>query len=178
MIHAATRLVRLYLETHPTASVAQLLPAVPLEPGHATPAVPAIYDDHTDQTVAKDLDPPHTPALVVFADNDGQVEIKNASRGASTVVLADRVLVYVAYIDRDREPLDSTRDGSYTLRAVRRAVFRMAQEEAASTWRNLLDYRALQLRELTESRVRGAVGQSTMYGFVTAGLLVMDRAPT
>jgi hypothetical protein len=175
MIPTATRLVDRWLK-HPEYGVAAMLQTVPrLTPEgdlDEMPKVPDIYNDMETDELAKNLEPPTSPALVVYSDADPTVDVKGDYRQ-----ITDALIVSVAYITRDMPPARASLDGGYVLRAVRKSLTRFNDQRIAMPFRELNDFKVAAVREVRTVRVAGAVGRSQLWGFVLASLTVIDSAP-
>lgn len=163
---------------HPEYGVAALLPLVPRnKPGGGMwrlPETPTIYDDVQDKSVAAELEPTKVPALVVFADSDIDETPTPHESGAK----GDGLDVVIAYIVRNPSSLlDARRDGMFVLRAVRQSLHRLQTPKLSTGHRRLNGISISRVQRVTLQRVAGAVGRSTLAGFVIARYLMLDENP-
>lgn len=155
-----------------TFGVNALLLNVPRSEEHDLPEPVVIYTDLSDEDIAADRDPPATPALVAVVDS---ATTSRPVQGRLAVEM-ESVTVAIAYVDRDRGMIRSKLDGGYTLRAVRQSMT-LLQACRDDNYRMLNRIKILKVNQITEYRVTGSVGRSTLLGFVLVELHVQDLAP-
>jgi hypothetical protein len=155
-----------------TYGVNALLNAVPRSPEHNLPTPVAIYTDLSDEDVAADRDPNVVPALVVVVDS---ATSSRPVQGRPAVEM-DSVTVAIAYVDRDRSLIRSKLDGGYTLRAVRQSMT-LLQACRDDNYRVLNKIKLITVNQITEYRVTGTVGRSTLLGFILVEVHIQDLAP-
>lgn len=133
------------------------------------PQMPRIYNDIEDESVADSLDPPETPALVLFAESGA--EITQAQRTGRLVTHS--LVMTIAYITRDWPPLRASIEGGYVLQAVIRSLVDYNSEGKSLNYRKLNGIKVLSINELTQERVAANLGQSQLWGFVIAEVSVI-----
>lgn len=139
----------------------------------AAPKKVTIYDDIQDKSVAMELEPTITPALVVFCDSD--IEIP-ARWGNLSAIKGTGMIMAVSYIYRDMTPLEARQQGMFVLRAVQWSLRRFNSDKFSAGKRRLNDISISAIVRTRQQRVTGAVGASTLAGFVLAYLDVTDHA--
>lgn len=178
MIVETVRLLDRWLRSE-TYGVEVLLRDVPrLTPEGATdpmPAMPCIVNDTEDENVAKELEPAKVPALVLYGTNGPKMQIEKS--GSRKYHVVPTVLVAIAYITREMPPLQATRDGNYVLRAARRSLTAYNSLEKSKGFRRLNTITIAQISDVTEQQVKGAVGQSDLWGFLLATVVIIDSDP-
>jgi hypothetical protein len=174
VIVEATRLIDRWLR-HPQQCVGAMLQTVPRMTPEGEedpePENPLIYNDTEHEEVAANLDPPTSPALVLFADGELETDAHQRPRQVST-----ELIVAIAYVTRDMPPVAAARDGGYVLRAVRKSLNRYNDERLSFDFRELNGVKIAAVRRVEQQRVAGAVGQSQLWGFVIASLTVIDSS--
>lgn len=176
MINEATLLISEWLK-HPTHGVNAILATIPRHrvgggTDYPKPKDVTIYNDVDDDSVSKELEPDVVPALVVFCDSDMEVE---AGR-AGDKLKGNGLVVVIAYIVRDVDSwAKARRDGGFTLRAVRQSLNRLNTADHSNGYRKLNDVSISKVERITEQRVAGAVGRSTLAGFVLADLWLLEQ---
>ena len=155
-----------------TFGVNNLLSQVPRSEEHDLPTPVTIYTDLSDDDIAADREPPSTPALVVVVDS---ATVSQPVQGRLAVEMSN-VTVAIAYVDRDRGMIRSKLDGGYTLRAVRQSMT-LLQACRDDAYRLMNSIKILKVNQITEYRVTGSVGRSTLLGFILVELHVQDLAP-
>ena len=170
MINEVTLLVDRWLR-HEDYGVEAMLETVPrLRPdGKADPRpkIPKIYNDVEH---GLEVDPPSSPALVVFAFSEPTTDLRDLFHQKY-----EQVMVSVAYATRDVEQTQATRDGNYVLRAVRKSLVRFNDQRLSSGYRELNSIKIQAGDRATIRRVAGSVGSSQLWGFVLASLKVVDN---
>jgi hypothetical protein len=139
----------------------------------AAPDPVAIYNDVDNPELALALDPPSTPAVLVFTDSDADVNVLDAHY----LKTGESVIVAFAYVTRDVAKEQAVQDGGYVLRAIRRSVWRMNKQSLSNGYRELNGIRILSVGRTTTQRMGGGVGQSELQGFVLASVSAVDTAP-
>jgi hypothetical protein len=171
MIVEVTRLMDRWLKSE--KGVQKWLPSISRFTPEGTedpmPEIPAIYNDIEDECVAAELDPVKVPALVIFCDSAPETKAQNERR-----LVARNVLVTVAYITRDTPALKASRDGGYVLRAIRRSLVEFNSLQESREFRDLNGIKILAIDTIEQQRVAANLGRSELWGFVMAGLTVID----
>jgi hypothetical protein len=162
----------------PVCGINKLLADVPRNKmGSGTIAKPTpvtIYDDIQDNSVAMELEPVKVPAVVVFCDSDISAEM---DWGMLTPLKGTGIIMAASYIYRDMDPLLARQQGMFVLRAIQRSLNRFNSDKFSHGRRRLNDISISQVIRTRQQRVTGAVGNSTLAGFVLAHLDVTDHAP-
>jgi hypothetical protein len=175
MIVEVTRLVDRWLR-HPEFGFEPFLPTIPRKTPEGLeepmPTVPTLYNDTEHEEVALEIDPPRSPALVLFVDEGYEVDAKDPFRHK-----AQPVIVTVAYLTREVPSLVAVREGAYVLKAVKKSLVRYNDQRIAHSFRELNGVKVAAVGALEHLRVAGAVGRSQLWGFVLASLNVIDTNP-
>lgn len=137
------------------------------------PAKVTVYDDIQDESVAMELDPDKVPAVVVFADSDINVSMDWGDIGP---LKGTALTIAASYIYRDVPALVARRDGMFVLRAIQWSLRRFNSNRYSEGKRRLNDISVSGIRATRQQRVTGAVGRSTLAGFVLANLDVVDHS--
>lgn len=176
MILNTTRIIRRWLD-HPEHGVlAQLhTDGFPLLRADGTqdelPPDPTTYDDVDDAKLVQKLEPPKSPALVVFVDSDLRVDVDHRNYQ----VTDNPMIVAIAYITRNVPQEVAVLWGGYTARAVRRCLRTLNSQKLSEGYRELNGVKVMKVGLVTEQAVATPVGQSRVWGFVLASVTVVDR---
>lgn len=175
MILEVTRLLEAWLKD-PSYGVAATLPTVErLRPDGKwddIPKVPDIYSDMSNRAVAAEIDPPTAPALVLYCDSVARSDTKKDLRQIS-----EGVMVVIAYITRDTDPLKAVVDGSYVARAVKKSLTLYNDQRLSYGKRELNGIKIAAIDQVVLERVSGAVGKSQLWGFTAAEVIAIDTQP-
>jgi hypothetical protein len=170
MITAATTIVSSWYK-HEEYGINALLPNVPRfklgndGPKHPAPPPVTIYDDINDADLEKggDLQPPRSPAIVVFADSD--MEIAFGREGVPQT--GSGLVVVTAYIVNDVGIRSKVKlNAGFTLRAARRSLTKLNTGKYSDGFREHNGIKLVKINSVLEQRVMGAVGKSTLVGFM------------
>lgn len=176
MINEPTLLTRQWLE-HELYGVVPMLETVPrTRIREATdddlPSTPIILDDVTDaDDLTEDLEPNVSPALIVFADSDMLVKPEDIRE------IARRVIIAIAYTTKGMGKGTSKRWSGYTLRAVVKSLHRWNKQDLARGYRELNGVKVSNVERVTYQPAAFGLGNSTLWGFVLASLIVKDTQP-
>lgn len=171
MIREITLMVDRWLN-HSTYGVAQMLPNVPKEAGDVLPAMPPIYNDVEDDSVAMEINPVKVPALVVWTERNPDIEFQGRRPGFNAAAS-----VVIGYVTRDESVIKARRDGSFILRAVRQCLALMDLGKISEDARTLNGIKIVDVVSIDEERVTGSIGGSTLVGLVVMNVKVMDTVP-
>lgn len=180
-LNEATLLVKQWLE-HPVYGVNALAASVPRTRIGGVGQYPAprsvtIYSDVDDAVLtAEDLDPPMTPALIVYIEDDAELEPGGATERVGREKLQP-MRATIVYIDRDAEKTVSQLDCGLVLRAVKMSLRRFNDQTISASYRTLNDVTIKQVARLVERRIAGAVGKATLWGFIEGNLTIIDTHP-
>ena len=90
----------------------------------------------------------------------------------------DDLTIVASYIDRDRRALQMRQDGGFILRAVIMSIRRFQSGNITGrAARRLNDISISKVNSIRMQRVTGAVGRSTLAGFVLMTVSVLDHNP-
>lgn len=166
MINEITRLIDRW-QKHPQYGVNAVLATLPHQtPEGAEEPLPGpltVYNDTENDEVAKELDPPSVPAVIVWVDSATDISLRGYKR-------AKAVMVAVAFVTRDTDDLTATRDCGYVLQAIVESLDHYNSQDKARGMRELNKVRILEVAEVTTQRVTATVGRSQMWGFAMASV--------
>jgi hypothetical protein len=176
VINETTRIIRRWLD-HPDYGVIANLHA-PGFPHLNTageedelPVDPTIYDDVDNATEVAKLQPPSSPALIVYADSDSRTDADTMTYQVTETPMA----VAIAYVTKDVPEEVAVLGGGYTFRAVRRTLRQFNSQSLSQGYRELNGVKVMKVGLVTEQAVAASVGQSRLWGFVLASVTVVDR---
>lgn len=180
MSYELTLLSKKWLE-HPTHGVLAKLATVPRDMmGGGTwpvPDQPTIYSDmDADMLAAQDIDPPVVPALVLYVEDD-MVEERESPAVRTGTIRFEAARLTIVYIHRDENLLKCARDSSFVLRAVRKSLRAFNSQQLSAGFREYNGIGLHQIGPMVTVRTAGAVGRSTIWGFVEAKLKFTDQDP-
>lgn len=176
MIINTTRIIRRWLD-HPDHGVLAQLAATGFPHDNtaggqdAMPADPTMYDDVDNADAVVTLQPPASPALIVFVDSDSQVDVDHRNYQKSE----NPMIVAVAYVTKDMPEKVAVLSGGYTFRAVRRSLRTFNDQKLSAGFRELNGVKVMKVGLVTEQAVATSVGKSRLWGFVLASVTVVDR---
>lgn len=148
--------------------------------GSSDPAPPlvTVYDDvdsagGDDDSLALEIDPAKVPALVVGMGSDVAMNMPDVNY----LKTGDPCIVGFAYITRDVPAKKARIDGQYTLRALRRCVWRFNRQAAKLNLNSLNGIKVLYIKTFTIDDIDGGVGRSMMWGAASASMFIVDENP-
>jgi hypothetical protein len=176
VINETTRIFRRWLD-HPEYGVIAQLHAPGFPHMNAAgeeddmPVDPTIYDDVDNASAVAKLQPPVSPALILYVDSDSRTDAdqRNYQVTESPMVLA------IAYVTKDVPEEVAVLGGGYTFRAVRRTLAQFNNQNLSGGLRELNGIKVMKVGLVTEQAVAASVGQSRLWGFVLASVTVVDR---
>lgn len=169
MLLAATYMIKEALEDADTGVNAKI-PDVPLRSEHSRPRdVKKIVTVFDDENAARFQAPDSWPALIVGPDAAFQVEGEAVQERRDTIT---GVPVGVRYSTREGDFHKAKREGAYTIRAAAMSIRQLAETEAGSTKREMLDVQLMTAGDWTMGPLDERRGQGTN----TAGLVVTFQA--
>lgn len=170
--------------SHTDHGVAAMLALLPREkPGSATPdplpAMPAIYDDvDTEGIAGAEIDPPSSPALVLYASRPAKGVAERGDRqGARRVERVENVIVTAGYLTQDGDPGMTVRNGGYVLRAAHWSALRMNNQKYSEGYREVNGVSIAEIGPVTEYAVAGAVGACKLWGFIQIPVKALYTVP-
>lgn len=114
---------------------------------------------------------PTPRALVVYCDTP----IRTTQQASKTAILTDDpIYVTVAWITREIPPGVAVLDGGVLLRATELSLYKWNNQSASVGKRELNGVFIAKVESCRTLRVSGAVGKSSLWGFVQANLKVID----
>lgn len=157
-----------------------MLAAIPETKTFTTPEldalmVKAIYNDQEDECLMSDDGPSDLPALVVMCDTDPELEAVTYKPGQ----LAQRLMMAFIYVTAEEVPEMEARMKAHLIGRAVRKVINKFNHGSIRTERslNMLDgIKIVEVKSITEQRVVGKIGRSTLKGAVLADLESMDTA--
>jgi len=169
LVNTVTRLADRWME-HATHGVNALQATQPRNrPGGGTDSVPpsvTVYNDVDDEEVATEIDPPASPALTIWMDSEIDITWRGTMR-AKGVTLA------FAYTTRHEADLVAIRNSGYCLGGVMESLERFNDQKLAVGYRELNGWKIMEVSDITLQRAAGTVGESRLWGFVLAHLVVV-----
>lgn len=179
MILNSTRIMRRWLEHPEHGVIAQLnTPGFPLQRPDGEvdelPPEPAIYDDVDNAKELKNFPntaPPKEPALIVWADSDSMTDADHRNYQ----VTEHPLMIAVAFVTSKTPQEVAVLWGGYTARAVRRCLRAFNSQKFSEGYRELNGVKVMKVGRVTEQPVATTVGQSRVWGFVLAEIVVVDR---
>lgn len=176
MIDVVVELVAAWLghTEHGMNAIAATLPRLridtndPTDTDDAPPTVP-IYTDARDAGVAKDLVPPESPAVIVFARFDEDEPVKNGYQGSKDVT------VYASFVTNDgADALTASRTRNALYRAIRASLVRMNDIDESRAFRELNFVQIDKIDRIREERVTEAVGSTLYWGLMEIHVWAID----
>lgn len=172
LVNTVTRLLDRWMEhgTHGVNVTQMLQPRN--RPGGGTDAAPGpvtVYNDVDDEEVATEIDPPASPALTIWMDSEVDIDWHGKMR-AKNVTLA------FAYTTRNEADLVAIRNSGYTLGGVMETLERYNDQSKAQGYRELNGWKVMEVSDITLQRAAGTVGESRLWGFVLAHLVVVKTS--
>lgn len=171
------RLVAAFLrhDEHGVNELAGSLPRATLGgyPDDDPPPTVAVFNDADEKGVAKDLDPPQVPALVVFSDSSASVVAGGAACGYK---IARDVTIGIGYVTSDGvDELIAGRACGYVLRGATLSLWRYNSQEKSAGMRELNGIKVHEVKSIEEQRVTVAVGRRKLWGLLVVNLTVVDN---
>jgi hypothetical protein len=199
MINRFTRILTRWLREHPELGLRAFLDATAFDSdAEATTlllneeTLPiTIYNDVDDECTAKDYDPDKHPALVIVAELSSDAPVRRPRKQMDF----EAVRVSLAYMEKGTKVTHARQRGGYVLTAVMDSL-RAFNEPSKSripiptldpevtwidtspTWRQIGDIDIVELTQIRESRITGAVGKSVLIGTVLATFRVRRLTET
>lgn len=142
------------------------------------PSAVTVYDDidspgGDEDTQALEIDPPKVPAIVVWVRSDIDMNLPDVNY----LKTGDPCIVDFAYITRDVPVKKARLDGQYTLRALRRCLWRFNRDAKRLELDRLNGIKILYVKTVSIQDIAAGVGQSMMWGLASASVHIVDENP-